>query len=1376
MSTVAEKMDSLRKRSLHAVELAMYAALASQIEPELLRALRLEFVPDADAGCEADVWFSSLVQSAEPAGIVFSADAVSELRAAFLKEYAPKLKNAFKVIERVHANGPSALKVEEKLTHYALSDEADKQQKIQHELKTILAAMEDSSRSKHLARWAVRALPRLPDDAQKNSAASVLAVGASGLLNGRPIAAGASAQGTSDEWRVLTKILVQNIPYQNMYARLTRQGVEFSAEPFAGGQSISVPRTDPLQIQVEWAQDGSPVSKTITFAFNELGACETTANEITLRTILGDWYTLRLEKYDVFINFVAADQKWVDSVLVPPLLQAGLRVMTPRDFARGESLSGSFERAFKVSKHVVIVVSRGFRATERLDYMTEGSFVPPTDNPDNLPIALLREDVELPPRLKMLQAVDMRDPARFDSEMQRLLQALGVETVETTEQETAAPEQDTRAASGYLNFDLSILYVAGQRYIARADTPRGTAQNEFEMPFRAEEIENFWQNLVRPPRKSDTRENAAREFGGRLFEAVFAGQVRGFFFNSIASARNQNMGLRIRIDVQDAPELANLPWEFLYDASTKNFFGLATETPIVRFVNLPSPILPLRVAPPLRMLVLIAATNGSIPIDAQREWINLQHATQALVEQGKLIVERVEQATLQQLQLALRQNEYHIIHLIGQVYYDGDILLEDVGSKVNRVNRETLGKLFADHRSLRFVGLNTSQSLTDPAYEPKGNIARTLVRYGVSSAVNNEFPMSDAASVTLARELYSGLAENLPIDLALENARKAIFADGNEIEWASPVLYTRMPDGALFEIQAPPQVQPEEAEPVAEPSRTEPFGLSGRHINVTFEPPEQKDSPLEIGETYTLVVGIETEPLADLIAQSILENPLAYSINVEQVLLTVQFISDDFEIFTTAQKLIVPRAGKSRNRARFDISPNRNGVCELTAVLLHEGNTVQALTLKLNVGVGDTAVSGSESVGRPLEELSAIAPRALAMWIDYTGKEFRVNLLQASGTVSVTLRLSLEELDKIIADARRALDELVKFRVRNQSPYLEGIDIPTAVQRTALPHLAESGYRLFNAIFRDAVLNEQGLVAAKLLQEVMQGESAYIQIISREMVLPWNMLYVADQFDPNEIRPELFLGLKHIVEHIPLLQNMNFKKEIQAAPRLAVGLNLDRALDRQMNFPLVRNQETFWAQQARRNPITVIPRTNIAEIISSVVDPKTPDQIMYFFAIGGFRTTDQDGPRDLFLQFGEERITLEQLQTAESANAFQAASSQQNVPRENLFAGTPLVFINSCETALTSPRVNRSFLDYFVAKGARGMIGVEATVPALFAADYAQKFFDQFLAGKPLGQLMLDLRREYFFKHNNILGLLYGLYADADTRIVWEESEKQGAT
>lgn len=70
-----------------------------------------------------------------------------------------------------------------------------------------------------------------------------------------------------------------------------------------------------------------------------------------------------------------------------------------------------------------------------------------------------------------------------------------------------------------------------------------------------------------------------------------------------------------------------------------------------------------------------------------------------------------------------------------------------------------------------------------------------------------------------------------------------------------------------------------------------------------------------------------------------------------------------------------------------------------------------------------------------------------------------------------------------------------------------------------------------------------------------------------------------------------------------------------------------------------------------------------------------------------------------------------------------------------------------------------------MAKGARGVVGTECKTPALFAMAWAEEFFERFLAGKPLGELLLELRREFLEKHGKPLGLLYALHCDGDTQV-----------
>ncbi|MBI4671361.1 MAG: CHAT domain-containing protein [Chloroflexi bacterium] len=534
-----------------------------------------------------------------------------------------------------------------------------------------------------------------------------------------------------------------------------------------------------------------------------------------------------------------------------------------------------------------------------------------------------------------------------------------------------------------------------------------------------------------------------------------------------------------------------------------------------------------------------------------------------------------------------------------------------------------------------------------------------------------------------------------------------------------------------------------------------------RKINVRFEPPEQKDSPLQKDETYTLVFSVDLEKLAQAIAAADLDETRFFPPNVEQVDIFVQLLSDDFEILTQPQKLIVPRAGKSKNRARFDIVPQKNGVGEITAVFSKDGNAVQAMTLQLNVGVpGQPAFAGSETLGRPIDSAGAAQARGLTLWIDYKGEGFQVNVLDPEGTTSFLIPLQLHELQQAINDARAVLNEIVDWRVNDEPVYQTGIDIPAVVNQATLPKLAEAGYLLFQTIFMHFGLDDTGRAFAARLRALATQETLKIQIISKQMLLPWGILYLAEIFDPDNIKPELFLGLGHIIEHAPMQPKMDFAHHIASQPQLTVSLNLNPEIDAQMNFPLIKNQKKYWDTLKQQKPIQLVTRTNGSDVLNAFANAKTPDQITYFYchavsrALGEVdpKTHKKYTPDDSMLQFGaNQAVTFKDFRL--------------RAPNSIRLDAAPLIFLNACESAELSPVLYNGFMPYFVDKGARGMIGAECPVPAFFAADWAQKFFDRFLRGQPLGEIFLEMRRDYFYNHRNILGLLYAVYCNADTRV-----------
>jgi len=379
----------------------------------------------------------------------------------------------------------------------------------------------------------------------------------------------------------------------------------------------------------------------------------------------------------------------------------------------------------------------------------------------------------------------------------------------------------------YLDFDL-LVDRAAQGYRARViDSPGGEATADFSLPFSSLELENFVLRLSgslsaarrRIRRLESPERELVERFGGQLFGAVFSGPVLGALQASLNQVSGKDAGLRLRLRLTDTPELGEVPWEFLFDPGANRFVNLTPDTPVVRYLDLPIPAEPLAVEPPIRVLVMISSPAEFPQLDVEGEWGRLQAALGDLPERGLVTITRLPSATLAGLQRPLRLDEYHVFHYIGHGGFDeqsqdGALALEDSQGRARLVTGQDLGVMLSDHDSLRLIVLNACEGARGSSSNPFSGVAQSLIQQGIPAVIAMQFEITDDAAITFAQELYSAIADGYPIDAALAESRRAIFVSGNDVEWATPVLYMRSPNGQLFDVAQPPAEVARALEPV----------------------------------------------------------------------------------------------------------------------------------------------------------------------------------------------------------------------------------------------------------------------------------------------------------------------------------------------------------------------------------------------------------------------------------------------------------------------------------------------------------------------------------------------------------------------------------
>jgi outer membrane protein assembly factor BamD (BamD/ComL family) len=371
-------------------------------------------------------------------------------------------------------------------------------------------------------------------------------------------------------------------------------------------------------------------------------------------------------------------------------------------------------------------------------------------------------------------------------------------------------------------------------YRVKARASVGEETTTFTRPFEDQEILYFLE-IIGHPRSVLTRGPGPKrrqmtlDFGKRLFNAVISGPVRDLYTSALQDARRNGKGLRLQLRLAEAEELADLPWEFLY--YRRRFLALQDSTPVVRYLDLPNPPRPMRVEPPLRILVTISAPDHPQPLNVEGEAANVRQALAPLHDRGLVEIDFAPDARLFTLDETMRKADnrgspYHVWHYIGHgEFYERHnsyvLLFCDQANRCDPVDGFDLGNMFGNYPEMRLVLLNTCLGARPDPKDPFAGVAAALVESGIPAVIGMQFEIRDDAAIPLAKVFYEAIADGTPVDTALTQARRAVYSLHQGVDWATPVLFMRSPDGQIFDVAALEQPVPRAREVVLpkEPDR-----------------------------------------------------------------------------------------------------------------------------------------------------------------------------------------------------------------------------------------------------------------------------------------------------------------------------------------------------------------------------------------------------------------------------------------------------------------------------------------------------------------------------------------------------------------------------
>jgi hypothetical protein len=496
--------------------------------------------------------------------------------------------------------------------------------------------------------------------------------------------------------------------------------------------------------------------------------------------------------------------------------------------------------------------------------------------------------------------------------------------------------------------------------------------------------------------------------------------------------------------------------------------------------------------------------------------------------------------------------------------------------------------------------------------------------------------------------------------------------------------------------------------------------------------------------------------------------------------------SDSFEVAEPASRIVLPPRGDSVENAQFRVRAQRASTSasdwlSIEFRLFYQFNLLEIFSIRAVVCAADAGIP-VPAPGKPVvfdqqrqmepQDFDLIPPRALHVFVEAKDAQYRLTFTFKCGQDSVsfprvTLPLNGSDLENRIAGVRKRLfgvcsSDILGARVAGDPSEFED----------HLRILAEEGSNIWSLLFDGGgSISEIGHWLKTNPLPMDSAIQVSIDPSASNFVVAWALLY--DRWEPDApAQLDGFWGLRYIIEQRPLAICVSpaeppAMKEIgamvwkfdQTKPQITyiTGL-LDKAVGVKpfMNGPI----DTAVAALACLNSCssdlvyfyshgyTGLP--NAERFGFSVQDfmkvyaklpPETKKALRYTYDDIQNKRFDSDGS---YIELSSGKIQLDDL--------------YKRIPK---LSQRPIVLLNMCDSAQVIPSLSRSFIQFFLSRQARAVLGTECPIRPVFADYVGRALVKSLLEGVPIGRALLNVRRDSA-EQKNLLGLAYTLFGSAE--------------